>query len=880
MLDRFTDRARKVMSLAKEEAKALGTVHVGTEHLLLALAKETDGIAAEALRDLEITYDDILAQLKEIRAAAPAEEEPDDAKLAFTPLVIAVMEKSFRLARENNQTYVSTEHLLLAIVMEGNGMALDILVRLGVSAASVRAAVEKLTSRDQGKRPMAGAGSGRPGMGLPFFGGAEAPGQGQGSGEGESTLKQFGTNLTQQAREGKLDPVIGRAKEISRMMEILSRRTKNNPLILGDPGVGKTAIVEGLAQEIAAGDVPENLMNMNIWTLDLPGLVAGAKYRGEFEERLKNVIAEATEADDIILFIDEMHTLIGAGSAEGSIDASSMLKPVLARGAFQIIGATTAEEFRKYLQKDPAFERRFQAIDVDEPSVEDTVRILKALAPAYEEHHHVRYTPEAIEAAASLSHRYIQDRFLPDKAIDLMDEAGARARIAANKAPEPVRAAEAKVRELASAMEEATTADDMNRAAELKEQEKAAEIELGEARAAWTAEMDASPLVIDVPQIADIVSVTSGVPVSSLTEDESRRLLACESVLKGRIIGQDEAVDAVAKAIRRSRSPLKDPRRPGGSFIFLGPTGTGKTELAKTLAEYLFGSKDSLISFDMSEFASQYEVSKLIGSPPGYVGHEEGGQLTKAVRRNPYSVVLFDEIEKAHPDIFNVLLQVLDEGRLTDGQGKTVDFRNTVIIMTSNVGAREIAQDASVGFGTTGEGGLTAGEIKSRAMGELKRLFRPEFLNRVDDIVVFQKLTGESLTKIAELLVDDLRQRLIANGMNIRLTDAAVAKIVAEGTDLTNGARPLRRAIQKLIEDPLSEELLQGEWHAGDTVLCDVADDRFVFSHTTGEIPAPRAHGELGGAFEPAAPHGGPGAPSGSGSSSGGLAQMGAGSIG
>ena len=508
MLDRFTDRARKVMSLAKEEAKALGTVHVGTEHLLLALAKETDGIAAEALRDLEITYDDILAQLKEIRAAAPAEEEPDDAKLAFTPLVIAVMEKSFRLARENNQTYVSTEHLLLAIVMEGNGMALDILVRLGVSAASVRAAVEKLTSRDQGKRPMAGAGSGRPGMGLPFFGGAEAPGQGQGSGEGESTLKQFGTNLTQQAREGKLDPVIGRAKEISRMMEILSRRTKNNPLILGDPGVGKTAIVEGLAQEIAAGDVPENLMNMNIWTLDLPGLVAGAKYRGEFEERLKNVIAEATEADDIILFIDEMHTLIGAGSAEGSIDASSMLKPVLARGAFQIIGATTAEEFRKYLQKDPAFERRFQAIDVDEPSVEDTVRILKALAPAYEEHHHVRYTPEAIEAAASLSHRYIQDRFLPDKAIDLMDEAGARARIAANKAPEPVRAAEAKVRELASAMEEATTADDMNRAAELKEQEKAAEIELGEARAAWTAEMDASPLVIDVPQIADIVSVT------------------------------------------------------------------------------------------------------------------------------------------------------------------------------------------------------------------------------------------------------------------------------------------------------------------------------------------------------------------------------------
>ena len=882
MLDRFTDRARKVMSLAKEEAKALGTTKVGTEHLLLALAKEQDGIAAEALRDLEITYEDILAQLKEIHAAAPdaADAEPaDDAKLAFTPLVISVMEKSFRLARENNQTYVSTEHLLLAIVTEGNGMAMDILVRLGVSAASVRAAVEKLTSKDQGKqRPMAGAGSGRPGGGLPFFGGTASPDQGQGQGEGESTLKQFGTNLTQQARDGKLDPVIGRTKEISRMMEILSRRTKNNPLILGDPGVGKTAIVEGLAQEIAAGDVPENLMDMNIWTLDLPGLVAGAKYRGEFEERLKNVIAEATAADDIILFIDEMHTLIGAGSAEGSIDASSMLKPVLARGAFQIIGATTAEEFRKYLQKDPAFERRFQPIDIEEPSVEDTIRILKALAPAYEEHHHVRYTPAAIEAAANLSHRYIQDRFLPDKAIDLMDEAGARARIAANKAPEAVRTAEAKLNELNAAVDEATAGDDMNKAAELKEEAKTAEITLGEARAAWTAQMDASPLVIDVPQIADIVSVTSGVPVSSLTEDESRRLLECESVLKTRIIGQDEAVEAVAKAIRRSRSPLKDPRRPGGSFIFLGPTGTGKTELAKTLAEYLFGSKDALISFDMSEFASQYEVSKLIGSPPGYVGHEEGGQLTKAVRRNPYSVVLFDEIEKAHPDIFNVLLQVLDEGRLTDGQGKTVDFRNTVIIMTSNVGAREIAQDASVGFGTTGETGLTSKEIKDRAMGELKRLFRPEFLNRIDDIVVFQKLAGESLTKIAELLVDDLRQRLIANGMNIKLTDAAVAKIVAEGTDLTNGARPLRRAIQRLIEDPLSEELLAGEWTAGDTVLCDVADDKFVFSHTTGEIPAPRAKGALGGSFEPAAPHSGTGAPSSSTTAGpGGLAQMGAG---
>ena len=928
MLDRFTDRARRVMALAKQEALALSTTKVGTEHLLLALAKEEEGIAAEALRALDISYDEILEELKDsattvasASTATPAAAGPEAAaheggvstvadedapaagdatpeaahvaaepghdapvsdaaptqgkqKLAFTPRVISVMERAFRLARENNQTYVSTEHLLLGILDESQSRGLDLLMRLGVTAASVRQQVERLTAKDNaGKRPMAGAGAGRPGAGLPFFSGMASTGKGD---EETSALKRYATNLTEKARAGELDPVIGREHEISRMMEILSRRTKNNPLILGDPGVGKTALVEGLAQEIAAGNVPENLINQIIWSLDLPGLVAGAKYRGEFEERLKGVIQEATEADDAILFIDEMHTLIGAGSAEGSIDASSMLKPVLARGAFQIIGATTAEEYRKYLTKDPAFERRFQSIDVAEPSIDDTVRILEALQPRYEEHHHVRYTRAAVEAAVTLSARYIQDRYLPDKAIDLMDEAGARARIAKNRAPESVRAAEAHVAELAAAAEEATDADDMNRAAELKEQEKAAEIALSEARAAWTAEMDASPLVIDVAEIADIVSATSGVPVSSLTEDESRRLLNCENVLKTRIIGQDEAVAAVAKAIRRSRSPLKDPRRPGGSFIFLGPTGTGKTELAKTLAEYLFGSKDALISFDMSEFSSEYEVSKLIGSPPGYVGHEEGGQLTKAVRRHPYSVVLFDEIEKAHPDIFNILLQVLDEGRLTDGQGKTVDFRNTVVIMTSNVGAREIAQDASVGFGTTGEAGLTATEIKSRAMGELKRLFRPEFLNRVDDIVVFQKLTGESLTRIAELLVDDLRQRLIANGMNIRLTDAAVAKIVAEGTDLTNGARPLRRAIQRLIEDPLSEELLAGEWGAGDTVLCDVVDGEFVFSHGTGEIPAPRATGALGASFEPA-PRSGGGAPALTTGGAGGMAQTGAG---
>ncbi len=856
MLDRFTDRARKAMSIAKEEALAQGSAKVGTEHLLLALAKEDEGIASEALRSLDISYDDVREQIDQLKTTVPAENNVEASKLAFTPRVIAVMERSFREARENNQTYVSTEHLLLGIVAEGNGMAMDILTRLGVSAASVREAVEKLTSNDKRKqRPLAGASSGRPGAGLPFFSG-EAAGRG-GSGE-ESTLAQFGTNLTEEARAGKLDPVIGREKEISRMMEILARRTKNNPLILGDPGVGKTAIVEGLAQEIAAGNVPENLMGQNIWTLDLPGLVAGAKYRGEFEERLKNVIQEATEADDIILFIDEMHTLIGAGSAEGSIDASSMLKPVLARGAFQIIGATTAEEYRKHVSKDPAFERRFQVVDIAEPSPEDTVRILNALLPRYEEHHHVSYTPAAVEAAVSLSSRYIQDRFLPDKAIDLIDEAGARARIRANRAPEDVRAAQQAVAQLEEQVEAAAAADDMNKAAELKDEQKAAEAELAKVKDAWAAEQKAKPLVIDVREIADIVSVASGVPVSALTEDESRRLLTCENVLKERVVGQDEAVAAVARAIRRSRSPLKDPRRPGGSFIFLGPTGVGKTELAKTLAEYLFGSKDALISFDMSEFASEYEVSKLIGSPPGYVGHDEGGQLTKAVRRRPYSVVLFDEIEKAHPDIFNILLQVLDEGRLTDGQGRTVDFRNTVIIMTSNVGAREIAQTSSVGFGTTGEAGLTNDEIKGRAMGELKRLFRPEFLNRVDDIVVFSSLSDESLRAIAELMVDELRQRLIANGMSIELTPAALDLIVRRGTDRAMGARPLRRAIQTLIEDPLSEELLAGEWREGDIVLADAVapaegekgEERLVFSHTTGEIPAPRKHGALGEGFD------------------------------
>ena len=850
MLDRFTDRARRAMSMAKEEALARHLSQVGTEHLLLALAKQEDGVAFEALRKLDISYDDINEEIDDVDVATAekdqqslsAEENAQDTdaassdegetsddvhdemaakKLSFTPMVIKVMEHSFTEARKNGQAYVSTEHLLLGISNERSCQAYKILSRLGVSAASIQRQIEELTSDDKrGGRKMAGSTSGRAGAGIPFFGGA-----GRGD-DAKSVLETYGTNLTQKAADGKLDPVIGRDGEINRVMEILCRRTKNNPLILGDPGVGKTAIVEGLAQKIAAGDVPDNLHNMKVIALDLPGLVAGAKYRGEFEERLKNVIDEATEADDVILFFDEMHTLIGAGSAEGSIDASSMLKPVLARGAFQIIGATTAEEFRKNLAKDPAFERRFQSVDIAEPSVEQTVAILHRLQENYERHHHVVYTNAALEAAASLSARYIQDRFLPDKAIDLIDEAGSRSNIARNHPPANVVAAQHRYEEAKAKLEACKNQDDLEAQKELTDELNSCEVNMKEARAVWKQSLQDNPDPIDVAQIADIVAISSGVPVSTLTQEESYRLLNCEEALRKHVIGQDEAVLGVARAIRRSRSPLKDPRRPGGSFIFLGPTGVGKTELAKQLAEYLFGSKDALISFDMSEFSSEYEVSKLIGAPPGYVGHDEGGQLTKAVRRHPYSVILFDEIEKAHPDIFNILLQVLDEGRLTDGQGRRVDFRNTVIIMTSNVGAREIAQTATIGFGNGAQ--ISQQEIKSRAMSELKRMFRPEFLNRVDDIVVFSALTDDNLVKIAALLVEELRQRLVANGMSLVISDAALKAIVEEGTDKAYGARPLRRAIQTLIEDPLSEELLAGSWKAGDVVAIDVASAEHV----------------------------------------------------
>ena len=653
-------------------------------------------------------------------------------------------------------------------------------------------------------------------------------------------LKEFGVDLTKKAKDGKLDPVIGRAGEIERVMQILSRRQKNNPLLIGEPGVGKTAIAEGLAQLIVADQVPDIIRNMRIVTLDVSALVAGSKYRGEFEERLKKCIKEVEQAGDIILFIDELHTLIGAGAAEGSIDAAAILKPPLSRGEIQIIGATTLDEYRKHLEKDSAFERRFQTVMVKEPSEEQAVRILEGLRDRYEAHHHVHFTDDALRAAVSLSDRYIQDRFLPDKAIDVLDEAGARMRIRNMVLPEEVQKIADELRSVRTQKDDAIAKQDFKRADILHEKEVELVAKRDEARKAWEEKNSNTINEVAVEDVADVVSMTTGVPVSNLTEAETEKLLRMEQVLHERVIGQDEAVTALSKAIRRSRSGLKDPKRPGGSFIFLGPSGVGKTELSKALAEFLFNSEDALISFDMSEYMEKHSVSRLVGSPPGYVGYDEGGQLTTAVRQRPYSVVLFDEIEKAHPDVFNILLQILEEGRLTDSQGRVVDFRNTVIIMTSNVGAREITATTPLGFTSSANGGMDDKEMKQRVMGEVKKLFRPEFLNRIDEIIVFKSLTEEEIVKIVDLMIADLRERLIEQNMTINLTPEASRFVAKEGTDLSFGARPLRRAIQRLIEDPLSEQLLEGRWSSGSVIDVDVEDGKLAFNAGTGSIPAPR----------------------------------------
>lgn len=832
MFEKFTDKARKVMSLAQEEARSLGQMYVGTEHLLLGLIKEGDGIAAQALANLDVTYEETLATVRDL---TKGESEPvPGGHIPFTPRAKRVLEDSYRETMSHGQTYISTEHLLLGIVREGNGSAMTVLARMGVSADAVRNAVNELIDKSSDAKGPAPATVRMNPDGTPV---SDAEG---------SMLKEYGRNLTQLAEEGKLDPVIGRDLEVERVMQVLARRQKNNPLILGDPGVGKTAVVEGLAQLIATGNVPDLLRNRQIWTLDVAALVAGSKYRGEFEDRLKRVITEVEESGNDILFIDEMHTLIGAGSAEGSIDAASILKPPLSRGEIQVIGATTAEEYRKHIEKDSAFERRFQPVYVNEPSLTDTVSILRGLQERYEKHHHVVYTDAAIEAAVRLSSRYIQDRFLPDKAIDVIDEAGARTRVHKMALPPELAQVDEELAQVKAEKTEAASAQEFERAAHLRDREKELASKRVELEEAWHKRMDEQVITVDDNDIANVVSDITGVPVANLTEAEASKLLRCEEALHQRVIGQEEAVSGVARAIRRSRSPLKDPRRPDGSFIFLGPSGVGKTELAKSLAEFLFGSEDALISYDMSEFMEKHAVSKLVGAPPGYVGYDEGGELTKAVRRRPYSVVLFDEIEKAHPDVFNILLQILDEGRLTDGQGRKVDFSNTVIIMTSNVGAREIAKPNAMGFGSD-VGHLSDVEIRSRAMSELKKLFRPEFLNRVDEIVVFKSLTSEQIRGIVDLMVSELRNRLIAEGMSIELTDAAKDLVAREGTDPIYGARPLRRALQTLIEDPLSEQLLQATWKTGDIVLADAEDGKIIFRKGEGEIPAPteREHMEL-----------------------------------
>ncbi len=830
MFDKFTEKARKAMSLAQAEARSLGQSFVGTEHLLLGLIKQEDGIAAQALAKLEITYDETLAVVRDITSTEP--EEVPGGHIPFTARAKHVLEGAFRETIARGQTYISTEHLLLGLVREGSGVAMEALSRMGVSGDAVRNAVNELIAQSpdaRGQRQQPTNVRMDPVMG---------PGQAQD--DGKSLLQEFGRNLTQLASEGKLDPVIGRDLEVERVMQVLARRQKNNPLILGDPGVGKTAIAEGLAQLIASGTVPEVLRGKQIWTLDVAAIVAGSKYRGEFEERLKKVIAEVMESKTDMLFIDEIHTLIGAGSAEGSVDAASILKPPLSRGEIQVIGATTADEYRKHIEKDSAFERRFQPINIGEPSIDDTIVILQGLQERYEQHHHVRYTPEAIESAVLLSSRYIQDRFLPDKAIDVIDEAGARTRVHKVIVPDEIQEVDAELERVREEKARAASAQEFELAARLRDEENELTERRDKLEEEWHAELDANIAEVSAEDIADVVSSITGVPVSNLTEAETSKLLRCEEVLHERVIGQDEAVSSVARAIRRSRSPLKDPHRPGGSFIFLGPSGVGKTELAKSLAEFLFGSEDALITFDMSEYMEKFNVSKLVGAPPGYVGYDEGGELTKAVRRKPYSVVLFDEIEKAHPDVFNVLLQILDEGRLTDGQGRKVDFSNTVIIMTSNIGAREIATTTPMGFGATGSEGLSHKEIKSRVNAELKRLFRPEFLNRVDEIVVFSSLGKDELRKIVDLMVSDLRDRLIAEGMSIELTDAARDKIAKDGTDPVYGARPLRRAIQTLVEDPLAESLLEGKFGPGNVILVDVADGELAFEPTEGEIPERR----------------------------------------
>ncbi|GAA4877718.1 ATP-dependent Clp protease ATP-binding subunit [Serinicoccus chungangensis] len=807
MFERFTDRARRVVVLAQEEARMLNHNYIGTEHLLLGLIHEGEGVAAKALESLDISLDAVRQQVQEIIGQG---QQSPTGHIPFTPRAKKVLELSLREGLQLGHNYIGTEHLLLGLIREGEGVAAQVLVKLGADLNRVRQQVITLLSGYQGKESAtAGVGAGS---------------QQEGQQSGSLVLDQFGRNLTQAAREGKLDPVIGREKEIERVMQVLSRRTKNNPVLIGEPGVGKTAVVEGLAQDIVRGDVPETLKEKQLYTLDLGALVAGSRYRGDFEERLKKVLKEIRTRGDIILFIDEIHTLVGAGAAEGAIDAASILKPMLARGELQTIGATTLDEYRKHIEKDAALERRFQPIQVAEPTLKHAIEILKGLRDRYEAHHRVTITDGALVGAATMADRYINDRFLPDKAIDLIDEAGARLRIRRMTAPPDLREFDDKIAHAKREKESAIDGQDFEKAARLRDEEHKLTQARAEREKEWkNGDMDVVAEV-DEELIAEVLAAATGIPVFKLSEEESSRLLNMEDELHKRIIGMNDAIKALSQAIRRTRAGLKDPRRPGGSFIFAGPTGVGKTELAKALAEFLFGDEDSLITLDMSEYSEKHTVSRMFGSPPGYVGYEEGGQLTEKVRRKPFSVVLFDEIEKAHPDIFNSLLQILEDGRLTDSQGRVVDFKNTVIIMTTNLGTRDIAKGVSLGFSAGPETRSDYDRMKNKVTDELKQHFRPEFLNRVDDTIVFPQLTQDEIVAIVDLMVARLDERLKDKDMAIELTSSAKELLAKRGYDPVLGARPLRRAIQREIEDQLSEKILFGEIGTGQIVIVDVED--------------------------------------------------------
>ena len=804
----FTEKARQAISNAHDIACEMGHYYIGSEHLLLGLIKEGTGVAAKALSEQDITEDKVTQKLKEMIGIKPSINS--DTELALTPRSKRILEFSAMEAKRLGHNYIGTEHILMAIMRDGDGVAAQILIRLGVNLEAFYSNTSTSIDNDAHSQPQANKKKS-----------TKTP-----------TLDKFGRDLTQLAHENKFDPVIGRDKEIERVIQILSRRTKNNPCLIGEPGVGKTAVVEGLAQKIATGDVPESLKDKRLVTVDLSSMVAGAKYRGEFEERLKKAVEEVITAGDVILFIDEIHTIVGAGSAEGAIDASNILKPSLARGELQLIGATTLNEYRKYIEKDQALERRFQPVTVGEPTVDETIEILKGIRDKYEAHHGVTISDAAIKAAAKLSERYIQDRFLPDKAIDLIDEAASKKKLSALITPDGVKELEQELEKISSEKQEAITCQDFEKAAELRDKEKSIKEEIETAKGAWKEEKTASHnLCVTEEDIAGVISSWTNIPVLKIAEEEGEKLKNLESILHERVIGQNEAVTAVSKAIRRGRAGLKDPKRPTGSFLFLGPTGVGKTELSKALAEAMFGSEDSIIRVDMSEYMEKHSVSKFIGSPPGYVGFDEGGQLTEKIRKKPYSVILFDEIEKAHPDVFNIMLQILEDGILTDAQGKRVDFRNTVIIMTSNLGAKNILNTVTkLGF-SSGDNDNSASDdekIKEKVMSEVKNAFKPEFLNRIDDIIVFKRLSEEDIKKIADLMLESLKTRLLSNEITAEFNSDAISLIAKEGFDPIYGARPLRRAIQSKIEDMLAEKIIDGEIKSGDKITIGTKDNEFI----------------------------------------------------